>query len=223
MSLQTGFGKGCLPRRFATIIGLLVGLAPAVAHAQTNIDQGKTPAQIWANDCAACHKTPRGLSNGRSSMTLASFLREHYTSSREQAAALAAYVLGAGGGPPTPAQARGQRPGTEQKPTEQRPTAAQPPEPANRAARGRPEEPTPATAARPGQRPTTASRGRQKGPEAPEQEPAAIVAEPEPRVTPAPAVAPAQEEPGRAAQSAAAPATTEPGENAPVPRDNVPD
>ena len=88
--------------RFAPFIGLLVAIAPAAARAQTNIDEGKTPAEIFATDCAACHKAPRGLANGRGSSALAEFLTEHYTSSRQQAAALAAYVLGAGGnaGPP---------------------------------------------------------------------------------------------------------------------------
>ena len=40
----------------------------------------------------------RGLANGRGSSGLASFLVEHYTASKDQAAALAAYVMGAGGG-----------------------------------------------------------------------------------------------------------------------------
>jgi hypothetical protein len=91
--------------RLAFAIGLFVGLAPAMAQAQTNLDQGKTPAQIFANDCAACHKAARGLANGKNSSALADFLREHYTTSREQAAALAAYVLSGGGGIGTPALA----------------------------------------------------------------------------------------------------------------------
>ena len=48
-------------RRLAPTIGLAAGLAaamfPALARAQVNIDQGKSPAEIFANDCAACHKT----------------------------------------------------------------------------------------------------------------------------------------------------------------------
>ena len=57
-----------------------------------NIDQGKSPADIFANDCAACHKSTRGLANGQNSLALSSFLREHYTASKDQANALAAYV-----------------------------------------------------------------------------------------------------------------------------------
>ncbi len=87
-----------MSRHLASAFGLIAGLAPAMALAQTNIDQGKSPAQIFATDCAACHKAARGLANGRNSAALADFLREHYTTSGEQAAALAAYVLGAGGG-----------------------------------------------------------------------------------------------------------------------------
>jgi mono/diheme cytochrome c family protein len=129
-------------RRFAPAIGLLLGLAPAMAYAQTNIDQGKTPAQMYASDCAVCHKTSRGLANGRNSILLAGFLREHYTSSQQAAASMAAYVLGAGGaeGAPAavqgaPAGGRGQKPDTgraaavpaeEHKPTRQAKQPAKP-------------------------------------------------------------------------------------------------
>ena len=93
-------------RRLAPTIGFLAGLAPAtvapMAHAQVNIDQGMPPAQIFANDCATCHKSVRGLAVGKNSLMLTGFLREHYTASNEQAAALAAYVLGAGGSEPAP-------------------------------------------------------------------------------------------------------------------------
>jgi hypothetical protein len=48
-------------RRLATAIGLAAGLAaamfPMLARAQVNIDQGKSPAEIYTNDCATCHKT----------------------------------------------------------------------------------------------------------------------------------------------------------------------
>jgi hypothetical protein len=90
-------------RRFASAMILLAALVPPAAHAQVNIDQGKAPAQIYDSDCAACHKSMRGLANGRSAPALTSFLTEHYTSSSKEAAALAAYVLGGGGGVGTPA------------------------------------------------------------------------------------------------------------------------
>ena len=43
---------------------------------------------------------------------LTGFLREHYTASSEQAAALAAYVLGAGGSEPAPPEPE-RKPGSE--------------------------------------------------------------------------------------------------------------
>jgi hypothetical protein len=74
------------------------------AGAQENLDSGKTPAQLFASDCAICHKTPSGLSKGGNALGglrgLQGFLREHYTASREAAAAVAAYVQAADRGPP---------------------------------------------------------------------------------------------------------------------------
>src|SRR6516225_8103221 len=76
---------------FSPTIGLLaIMLSATIASpslAQTNIDQGKTPAELFANGCAACHKSARGLANGENSLSLSVFLREHYTASRDQAAA----------------------------------------------------------------------------------------------------------------------------------------
>jgi len=88
-------------------IGLIAGVVailPFAARAQVNIDAGKTAAEIYASDCATCHKSPRGLAAGKNSLMLSSFLREHYTASGDQAKALAAYVLGAGGAEPAPKQ-----------------------------------------------------------------------------------------------------------------------
>ena len=110
-------------RGVAPVIGLFMGLLPSMAQAQTNIDQGKSPAEIFANDCATCHKSARGLANGRGSSGLASFLVEHYTASKDQAAALAAYVMGAGGGEAAPA--RGPKPGAT--PDRNRASAEPPP------------------------------------------------------------------------------------------------
>ena len=47
-------------------------------------------SQIFSSACAECHKAPHGLAKGKSAATVAEFLREHYTTNREQAAALAA-------------------------------------------------------------------------------------------------------------------------------------
>ena len=231
--------------RIVPAIGLLAALAraamPVLAHAQTNIDQGKTPAQIFANDCAACHKATRGLASGKNSLTLSIFLREHYTTSREQAAALAAYVLGAGGAEPAKP---GQKPGQERAKNEEPKTAARPGRPG-----AKPEPEGPASAklqppagdgVKPEQQgsPVTATRGRKKEPETPPaaQQPAPVVSAPPASETPA-AEAPKNEpklgagsqprdEPGQdqtPTTSAAVPAESQSGEGAPVSRDNIPD
>jgi hypothetical protein len=83
---------------------LALGLAGG-AGAQENLDRGKSGAQLFASDCASCHKTTAGLSKGRV-LGLESFLREHYTASRESAAAVAAYVQATDKGPPPPARAK---------------------------------------------------------------------------------------------------------------------
>ena len=75
-------------------------MLPGFAFAQgTDYSAGKTPAQLFAGDCSACHKTPRGLAKDRDARTLASFLREHYTSKVESAGALAVYLVGNPGSP----------------------------------------------------------------------------------------------------------------------------
>jgi hypothetical protein len=179
-----------------------------MAQAQTNIDQGKSPAEIFANDCATCHKSARGLANGRGSSGLASFLVEHYTASKDQAAALAAYVMGAGGGEAAP---RGPKPGAI--PDRNRASAEPPP-----SRPGEKPEQAPSAAGRPGPQPATASRTRRNepAPAPPAQQPAAVVAEP------APSSAPAPESPVPG-PSAAAPANADTGDTAPVPRDDIPD
>ena len=94
--------------RTGPVIGTVAAVAfvmfPTLALAQVNIDQGKSAGDIFSSVCTACHKTPRGLAAGKNSLMLSAFLREHYTASSDQASALAAYVLGAGGSEPAPKQ-----------------------------------------------------------------------------------------------------------------------
>jgi len=73
-------------------LGLLAFAFAGSAAAQGNLDQGKTAAQLYSSACATCHKSLPSLSNTRWFFGLESFLREHYTSSRESAAILAAYL-----------------------------------------------------------------------------------------------------------------------------------
>jgi hypothetical protein len=217
-------------QRLAQCFGLLAALVPAVAQAQVNIDQGKSPAEIFANDCAACHKSTRGLASGKNSLMLATFLREHYTASRAQASALAAYVLGAGGGETLKP---GQKPGPERakleepkgrpvqqsaKPEVEAPTAKlQPPA----GEETKPEE-------QPGgARPASALHGRKNEknerdatPTPPE--PAAVVAAPAAGVMP-PTENSEANPAARAGPTTSAAAPAEPADGEPVPRDNIPD
>ena len=186
-----------------------------MAQAQTNIDQGKSPAEIFANDCATCHKSARGLANGRGSSGLASFLVEHYTASKDQAAALAAYVMGAGGGEAAPA-ARGPKPASA--PDRNR-ASAEPEAPPTRTP-GKPDQARrlPQGGQDRNRRPPAGTAAMSRRPTPPTQQPAAVVAEP------APSSPPAQESPAAVpGPSAAAPANADSGENAPVPRDDIPD
>jgi len=64
------------------------------AAAQGDLDRGKTAAQLYASACATCHKSPPSISKTKWLFGLESFLREHYTSSSESAAILAAYLKG---------------------------------------------------------------------------------------------------------------------------------
>ena len=73
-------------------VGILVLSAAGPAGAQGNLDEGKTAAQLFAADCANCHKSPQSVSSTKWFFGLESFLTEHYTSSRQSAAILAAYL-----------------------------------------------------------------------------------------------------------------------------------
>ncbi|GMO17731.1 hypothetical protein TM233_23170 [Bradyrhizobium sp. TM233] len=66
-------------------------LTATVAAAQ-NLDAGKSPAKLFADGCATCHRSPRGLAKGRFSLTLSWFLKDHYATSSDSAKALAAYL-----------------------------------------------------------------------------------------------------------------------------------
>ena len=77
-----------------------IGLAMAVlalalaapAGAQENLDSGKSGAQLFASNCALCHKSAQALRKSGGPLGLSGFLREHYTSGRESAAIIATYL-----------------------------------------------------------------------------------------------------------------------------------
>lgn len=81
-----------LTRRLGAAVAVLAVCAAGPAAAQENLDKGKTPAQLYASDCAICHKSPRRLARRAGRYGLESFLRVHYTASREAAAAITAYL-----------------------------------------------------------------------------------------------------------------------------------
>lgn len=74
-------------------------LTATVAAAQ-NLDAGKSPAKLFADGCATCHRSPRGLAKGRFSLTLSWFLKDHYATSLDSAKALAAYLQSVDEPPP---------------------------------------------------------------------------------------------------------------------------
>jgi hypothetical protein len=79
-------------------VTLLIGCfaaAPAWAQA-TNLEAGKSPSQIFAGTCTACHKSPRGLLKTVPAGSLQGFLRQHYTTSPEMASLLAAFLVSNG-------------------------------------------------------------------------------------------------------------------------------
>jgi hypothetical protein len=80
----------------ATVLLLIGLLAAGRAQAQENLDAGKTPSQIFAGTCNACHKSPRGLLKTVSPSSLPSFLRQHYTTSPNMAGVLSSYLVSNG-------------------------------------------------------------------------------------------------------------------------------
>ena len=94
----------------------------AGAQAQTDLNAGMSPAQLFSANCSACHRSPQGLSRGRDPGTIANFLRDHYTTRPGIAVALAQYLASMRGPPPRPPAAAGQGPAS----AEQTGTAAVP-------------------------------------------------------------------------------------------------
>lgn len=76
------------------MVGAAVWMAVLPAQAQSNLDAGKSPAQIFADTCNACHRSARELKH-----TNARFLLEHYTTGGQEAAAMAAYLASVGSDP----------------------------------------------------------------------------------------------------------------------------
>ena len=101
--------------RFCTFfLGLFAAAAalPVIPAAAQDYSAGKSAAQLFQSDCTACHKTSAGLAKGMDARGLTGFLREHYTTKTESAAALAAYLV-SGAGAAGEAKPKGQAPAAE--------------------------------------------------------------------------------------------------------------
>jgi cytochrome c551/c552 len=96
-----------------TVGCLAAALQITAADAQGNIDAGKTPAQIFGDTCSACHRSARDLRRAS-----ASFLRAHYTTGSDEAAAMANYLAGLGGGSDPRAAAPAQQAQPKRPPAE---------------------------------------------------------------------------------------------------------
>jgi hypothetical protein len=238
-----------LRRTGPVIAAVAFVMFPTLALAQVNIDQGKSAADIFSSVCTACHKSSRGLAAGKNSLMLSAFLREHYTASSDQASALAAYVLGAGGSEPAP----------KQKPDVEHARADEPKAGEPKAAEPKTAEPkTPSHPVRAASKPDEEKRPKQEakreehvasppGPEKPEAAPETASREATPKPddaarealpvsaapTPAPVAnaSPSAAEPPNSAPksevsppaSAAVPVEQQHSAGAAVPRDNIPD
>jgi hypothetical protein len=186
------------------VAGMTSLLPTAPAGAQGNIDAGRSPAQIFADTCASCHKSARELRRPS-----ASFLRQHYTAGSEEASAMASYLSGLPAEPKAaqpkrppaavdqPAEAKQQQPKQQPKgkqQAKQQPAAETPAEPpaATQHAVTQPAATPPAAtqAQAKGRRGATADV-RPPAPAAAEERPAAPP--PAPPTPPAPALEPFEE------------------------------
>jgi mono/diheme cytochrome c family protein len=75
----------------AASLGAISVASGGAAHAQ-NLDQGKSAPKLFADGCATCHRSARGLAKGRFSLTLFLFLQDHYASNSSSAWALTSYL-----------------------------------------------------------------------------------------------------------------------------------
>jgi hypothetical protein len=74
------------------LIGVAVlAVEQGAALGQSNLDAGKSPAQIFSTTCAACHRSPRELRP-----TSAGYLLDHYSTGGREAAAMAGYLAAVG-------------------------------------------------------------------------------------------------------------------------------
>jgi hypothetical protein len=138
----------------ATVM-LLIGCFAVIPVQAQNLEAGKSPSQIFAGTCAACHKSPRGLLKTVPAGSLPGFLRQHYTTSGDMASLLSGFLV-SNGAADTRHVGTQSKPGNDAK-SEDRP--AGPPEQLDRFGRRlRPPAPLSQEASRPGAEPQQAAR-----------------------------------------------------------------
>jgi hypothetical protein len=109
------------------VTAILMACLAGGAQAQESLDRGKNPAQLFASDCSVCHKSPQGLAKSGGLLGIDSFLREHYTTSRESAAALGSYLRSMDSGPgPARAAKRTTKGDEKAKPDEKKKPGSKP-------------------------------------------------------------------------------------------------
>jgi hypothetical protein len=142
------------------------------------LDRGRTAAQLYASDCADCHRNPKAVGRTLSGGSLAGFLREHYTASKESAAALASYLsaMAPDPAPRKPASSTA-RPAAGKPPTSREPGKGA--EGQTGAPAAKPGQATPATPAEPAAEPKTPAAEAPK-PAAPVEKPPVSDAKPPP-------------------------------------------
>ena len=72
-------------------LAVIVVLTASAADAQ-NLDHGKSAPKLFAEGCASCHRSARGLAKGRFRLSLYLFLQKHYVSNSSSAWALSSYL-----------------------------------------------------------------------------------------------------------------------------------
>jgi hypothetical protein len=82
--------RGNLSARVRLVVSLSAVLACAAVRAE-DLDQGKSGQRLFADSCAACHKSAKGLTK-RGYLTLYFFLKDHYASNSTSAWALTSYL-----------------------------------------------------------------------------------------------------------------------------------
>ena len=75
------------------VIALLaIAMLGGSAASGQNLDQGKAAPKLFAEGCAACHRSARGLAKGRFSLSLYLYLQKHYASNASSAWTLTSYL-----------------------------------------------------------------------------------------------------------------------------------